>query len=297
MPMDPTVWHRQRAATCWSIDSGLLRELHNVGDRWWFENLNRSPAGIVVLQIVDRGTALIRRGQPQQKKKQQDEPPDEHIVGPGQAFLFHYGEDSSYGRPPDQPGWPGHREPLETSWLALRGAGLVEHWQLFIAQGGCFDLAADAPLRRMAHAAIAETMHPGREAGAPLRIAALLAELEQVVIHATARGRSPVDRAIDAVLADPWSDLSLKTLAAQSGCSREHLVRQFQVRLGMPPARWLRERRLERAVDLLRETDLPIVAVAKACGAGTAHRLTGWTKQIHGLPPEALRRQLRTGKA
>ena len=100
-------------------------------------------------------------------------------------------------------------------------------------------------------------------------------------------------QAINAILADPCAEHNLKAIADRCGCSREHLSRVFQEQIGLPPAQWMRQRRLERALSLLCDTNLPLPLVAKHSGAGSLHRLARWTKDVRGMPPLRLRNQLR----
>jgi transcriptional regulator GlxA family with amidase domain len=58
----------------------------------------------------------------------------------------------------------------------------------------------------------------------------------------------------------------------------------------------MRERRIARAVELLRETARPIGVVATQCGAGSVHRLGRWTHMAFGLSPAELGRELKAGR-
>ena len=279
--LDAAQWHDLRASTLWSVQGGMRHEIQRSSTPWWFENARRQPQELVILQYLRQGRAVLRReGQ-------------EFEIRPGQAFLFYYGETSAYGRPSDRPDWDGHDHEVVTDYLTLHGAGLAAHWEVLSRRvGPVFTLAPQHPLLGLLETLIGEAM-AGRSVPAT-QVALLVDRLGDGIACCQAALRHPVEAAIEAILADPWRDHALKTLASTHGCSREHLIRQFQARVGMSPARWLRSKRLARAVELLRETDLPVVAVAQACGAGSVHRLAGWTRDAHGLPPERLRQQLRS---
>jgi AraC-like DNA-binding protein len=238
--------------------------------------VNRTRSGPqVVAQVLRTGRAVLREGGL------------EHAIGPGDLFLFAFGEDTYYGRPPDRPEWPGHDEALVTDHVTIGGAGLREHWDLLRARHGSI---VHLPERSPFYAAMREAAEPGP---GPERVAALVMALAQAVEDAAGAGRSPVAQAIDAILADPCAEHNLKAIAERCGCSREHLSRVFQQQIGTPPAQWMRQRRVERAVVLLRDTDLPLAAVAARCGAGGLHRLARWTHELRRLPPLRLRRRLR----
>ena len=74
------------------------------------------------------------------------------------------------------------------------------------------------------------------------------------------------------------------------GCSREHLARRVAERLGVPPATWLARVRLERALALLRDTALPVAAIARQCGFGSTHTLARRVRAATGRSPRGLRR-------
>jgi transcriptional regulator GlxA family with amidase domain len=120
-------------------------------------------------------------------------------------------------------------------------------------------------------------------------VAALVLDLCAIARASAAAAADPVDRAIAEIVAAPWVDWSLKAVADSHGISREHLTRVFTRRLGRPPATWLTETRLERALVLLRETRQEVAAIARACGLGSAHTLARLVRARTGRPPSALR--------
>lgn len=75
--------------------------------------------------------------------------------------------------------------------------------------------------------------------------------------------------------------------------SRRQLERYFQETLGRSPAEEIRRVRLERAKELLAQTDLPIPKVATACGFGTGEYLATLFKHATGLTPLKYRTQIR----
>lgn len=101
--------------------------------------------------------------------------------------------------------------------------------------------------------------------------------------------QSAVERAVEELLSHPTATVSLKRLAERCGCSREHLSRVFAERTGLAPAAWLAQERLARALMLLRDTSLPVAAVAEQCGYGSAHTLARQVRAATGRAPRALR--------
>jgi len=83
-------------------------------------------------------------------------------------------------------------------------------------------------------------------------------------------------------------------LAEVSAVSAAHFARSFKQAFGMPPHRYLLTRRIERAVAMLRETDLPITDIAFSTGwksLGTFGRIF---RDITGESPGNLRARARS---
>ena len=101
----------------------------------------------------------------------------------------------------------------------------------------------------------------------------------------------PVDdarRHIHAHLHEPG--LALAEIARAAHVTPPHLVRSFSAALGTTPIAYLWERRTALAVDLLRNTGLPLAAVAERCGFATVHHFSRRIRRATGMPPGALRR-------
>ena len=76
---------------------------------------------------------------------------------------------------------------------------------------------------------------------------------------------SPVlRRAIERLRSDSDADVSLAALASDAGLSRFHFCRAFKESAGLSPHAWLRQYRLEQAMDTLRDTDVTIVGGREA---------------------------------
>lgn len=84
-------------------------------------------------------------------------------------------------------------------------------------------------------------------------------------------------------------DWPIHKLAQVSAMSPAHFARSFKEAFGVPPHRYLLTRRIERAVALLRDTDLPVTEVAFQTGwksLGTFGRIF---RDITGENPQSLR--------
>ena len=73
----------------------------------------------------------------------------------------------------------------------------------------------------------------------------------------TLGGLSPnvLRRAIERLRSDSDADVSLAALASDAGLSRFHFCRAFKESTGLSPHAWLRQHRLEQAMNMLRDTD------------------------------------------
>ncbi|WP_432933807.1 helix-turn-helix domain-containing protein [Microbispora sp. CA-135349] len=84
--------------------------------------------------------------------------------------------------------------------------------------------------------------------------------------------------------------VTVKDMAAYSGVSPRTLTRQFADQLGVPPARWLLERRLAATRALLEETDLPVETIATRVGLSSAVNLRRRFHTALRTTPAAYRR-------
>lgn len=86
-------------------------------------------------------------------------------------------------------------------------------------------------------------------------------------------------------------NLSVRDFAALSGRSPASFNRDFKRTYGMPPSRWLIETRMDRALDLVRDTDLSITAIALEVGyQNTSHFIEVFRTRF-GLTPKKVRLQ------
>jgi AraC family transcriptional regulator len=88
--------------------------------------------------------------------------------------------------------------------------------------------------------------------------------------------------------------VSVIELAAECGVSAAHFARAFRRSTGVPPHRWLLERRIELARQLLQNPAESIADVALACGFADQSHLTHAFRKEVGVSPGMWRR-LRAG--
>jgi transcriptional regulator GlxA family with amidase domain len=87
--------------------------------------------------------------------------------------------------------------------------------------------------------------------------------------------------------------LDLRVMAGHARMSVRTFTRRFREETGVSPAEWLAAQRVEHARNLLETTDLPIEAVARQAGFGTAVSLRQRLHATVGVAPSAYRRTFR----
>ena len=87
--------------------------------------------------------------------------------------------------------------------------------------------------------------------------------------------------------------LTIADMAAAAGLSPFHFSRSFKAATGRPPHRYLLERRVERAKQLLRDPRQEIVQVALAAGFASQEHMTTVFRRLTGTTPARYRRALR----
>ena len=108
-------------------------------------------------------------------------------------------------------------------------------------------------------------------------------------------GLSPkvLGRAIERLRSDSDADVSLAALAADAGLSRFHFCRAFRESTGLSPHAWLRQHRLEQAMNMLRDTNVSIVSVAAALGYSSQTAFAAAFRKLTGETPSDWRRRMR----
>jgi transcriptional regulator GlxA family with amidase domain len=96
-------------------------------------------------------------------------------------------------------------------------------------------------------------------------------------------------RAKDRMDAASHEEWPVRRLARVSGVSEAHFARSFKEAFGLPPHRYLLTRRLERAMALLRDTDLSITEIAFQTGWNSLGTFGRTFRDVTGESPGELR--------
>jgi transcriptional regulator GlxA family with amidase domain len=84
-------------------------------------------------------------------------------------------------------------------------------------------------------------------------------------------------------------------LARHCRVRRQLLFEHFKRGLRKSPETWIKERAMQRAAQLLAETDLPMHKIAAKCGIAQRTNLSKRFKEHFGMPPNSYRKQIRGG--
>jgi len=103
-------------------------------------------------------------------------------------------------------------------------------------------------------------------------------------------------RAVAFIEANLHRELSVADMARHLSMSESHFSHLFRQTVGVPPQRYVRDRRIERAKSLLRQSDLPMTEIAQSVGCSSCshfsvlfHRTTGLTpRRYRALDSEAV---------
>jgi AraC-like DNA-binding protein len=105
-------------------------------------------------------------------------------------------------------------------------------------------------------------------------------------------GLSPMQmrRATEFLEARLDGNIALREVADVCGLSVSHFARAFKQSFRRPPYKWLIERRVEKAKDLMMNSHLPIAEIAMMCGFADQSALNRSFKRIAGSTPGIWRR-------
>jgi transcriptional regulator GlxA family with amidase domain len=85
--------------------------------------------------------------------------------------------------------------------------------------------------------------------------------------------------------------LDLETLAGVAGLSKHHFQRLFTTAYGLSPAAHVSRRRIERAQDLLRATNLTVTEVCHAVGFSSLGSFSSRFRELVGESPSEFQRR------
>ena len=103
--------------------------------------------------------------------------------------------------------------------------------------------------------------------------------------------RDPLRDAQHHIAEHPSADLSVAALARRVGMSERNFARCFRDEVGMTPARFVEQTRIETARRLLEETDEGVEAIARTAGFGTAETMRRTFLRVVRISPNDYRKR------
>ena len=97
-------------------------------------------------------------------------------------------------------------------------------------------------------------------------------------------------RATELLEAHLDGNIALQQVAEACGLSLSHFARAFKTSFRKPPYRWVIDRRVDKARDLMKNSRLPLAEIASQCGFADQSALNRSFKRIHGVSPGTWRR-------
>ena len=98
--------------------------------------------------------------------------------------------------------------------------------------------------------------------------------------------RQPVRTDISKIVEQHYATpVSLPDLAFLTGRSLSSFKRDFQLTYNMPPAQWIRIKRLEKAKEMLQNTDLPVNEICFSMGFENVSHFSRIFKEYYGQSP------------
>ncbi|MFD1773328.1 AraC family transcriptional regulator [Paenibacillus rhizophilus] len=212
-----------------------------------------------------------------------------HSLEPGDAFLANIPGDHIYRLPADSPRW----EVLyfELSHLTLH---LLQEW--LDIHGCIFRIEPQSEVEHLLWATYREAIEDSyRDMYQCSRAAYSLAMslASHLVSLASSFPLPPVvERCKTFIDSNLHRSIGLPEMAEASGCSKFHLTREFERKLGLSPGRYLTRIRLERAAVLLLEhAGITLGQVAELSGFSNANYFGKVFRKYTGIAPGEFRKE------
>ncbi|MFJ8898707.1 GlxA family transcriptional regulator [Streptomyces sp. NPDC102359] len=163
----------------------------------------------------------------------------------------------------------------------------VDNGRILTSAGGAAGIDLCLHLVRQDHGASVAAAAARRVVAAPWREGGQAQFIEHVVPPDTDRSTSATREWALRRLAEP---ITLEDMARHAHMSVRTFTRRFRQETGVSPLKWLSQRRLVHARQLLESTDLPVARIAGACGFSDPVALRRQFHTYVGLSPAAYRR-------
>lgn len=243
------------------------------------KGLKRTDHGHVIFQYTLSGEGIIEmEGQT-------------HTLQEGKAFMVKIPSSHHYYYA------GGQGKPWEFVWLNAKGEDAVRMWDRILARRGpIVSLQNESqPVARfweLYRAVAVERIYESAPLS-QLLYGFMLSLLAPDTFIAPGPESHPIIKKAKDYMKNHYArNLSLEDIASQCGISRSYLCRLFQHKEGISPLEFLRRRRVEAAVTMLRRTAVSVQDIGRMCGFDSPSYFGKVFREYLGLSP----RDYRTGK-
>jgi AraC family transcriptional regulator len=123
-----------------------------------------------------------------------------------------------------------------------------------------------------------------------LRLFSLGRDRQSTYIPQGALPAHKLRRVIERMNAELDTGLDLKTIAAESGYSRNHFLRMFRAATAITPHQYFLRLRIEKAQSLMKNKSLRMIDIAESCGFTSQSQFSRVFKRLTGVMPRQYRR-------
>ncbi|GBG06444.1 AraC family transcriptional regulator [Paenibacillus agaridevorans] len=209
---------------------------------------------------------------------------------PGKAFIVKIPSDHRYYYPVET------GEPWEFIWLNAKGEDAFRMWDRIIEHGGEVIALRDRSLSLssfwdMYKAVSEEKLSDCAELSVMLYRFMLSLFTPDAGLNTQAENSSIVEKAKHYIKENLTTPVTLEDIAAYCGVSGAYLCRLFQRNKLSSPLEYLRRRRIEAAVTMLRTTEMSAQDIGKQCGFESPSYFSKIFKAYLGFSPREYRVQ------
>jgi AraC family transcriptional regulator len=111
----------------------------------------------------------------------------------------------------------------------------------------------------------------------------------QLAVYAGGLPQRQLQQILEYIHAHLDRDIKLADLAGSIGISQFHFSHLFKQSIGISPYQYLLQQRIERAKQLLKQTDRSIIDIAFCCGFNSHSHLSKQFRQLTGMTPKSYR--------
>lgn len=190
-------------------------------------------------------------------------------------------------------------EPLQMSWLAMDGSRVKSLLRLAGVTPdrpygqGMITVQAEELLKQMlGKMAVVERGHPAVALGLQALICGLLAELIPGTLPVPVQPNEPSDwirECMEFMDLHATEGISVQQVAAFAGVHRSYFSNTFAEQVGVSPQKYLQQIRMDKAKQLLRETDASVTEIALSLGYPNLYTFTRAFKVYYKVPPLVMR--------